>query len=519
MRKRLKASLTLRILCVTCALLLAASAVTYGIIALTTPISYTSITTSLMLEQAAELPAQLEQSTLGDCMPILEAFIRDTDASVSIFDEEGKTVLSISDHSAFASVEAAFETPASPGTAGSGEVAGDAAGSGEVAADAAYSVDVSGVRQTAAYGEAFTEVVVTTTDLNYPFSFQGDSQVYTLFITPPVQGANQTLQALGQVAPWLLCVMLLFSALCAWLYSRWLTRPIVRLSAISQKMAELDFSWRCEETRADEIGVLGRSLDTLSDNLSTALDNLQSANAALRQDIDRERELERQRLAFFSAASHELKTPVTILKGQLTGMLEGVGDYRDKERYLAKALGVTGRMEGLVQEILTVSRMESGGFALHCSRFDLAGLARGQLALDEDLIGQKGLRTKTDLPEGIFVSADAALMKKVLDNILSNAVFYAPEGAELAVSLAVEGGSPVLRIENGDSHIPEEALPHVFEAFYRAEGSRNRRTGGSGLGLYIVRMILDRHGFRHKIENTRRGVQFTIWFDGGALEA
>lgn len=507
MRKRLKASLTLRILCVTCALLLAASAVTYGIIALTTPISYTSITTSLMLDQAAELPMALEQSTLEDCMPILEAFIRETDASVSIFDEEGKIVLSASGHSAYASVEtAAFEAAASPGTAESVEVA----------EDAAYSVSVFDAGQAAAYDNALTDVVVTTTDLNYPFSFREDSRVYTLFITPPVQGANQTLQALGQVAPWLLCVMLLFSALCAWLYSRWLTRPIVRLSAISQKMAELDFSWRCEERRTDEIGVLGRSLDTLSDNLSTALEDLQTANAALQQDIDRERELERQRLAFFSAASHELKTPVTILKGQLTGMLEGVGDYQDRDRYLGKALGVTGRMEELVQEVLTVSRMESGEFALRPRDTDLAELVRWQLALDEELMTQKRLKPALALPDGIFVSVDPELMKKVLDNILSNAVFYAPEGAALNVSLTVEGACPVLRVENGGAHIPEEALPHVFEAFYRVEGSRSRRTGGSGLGLYIVRMILDRHGLRHQIENTADGVRFTIWFHGEA---
>lgn len=306
--------------------------------------------------------------------------------------------------------------------------------------------------------------------------------------------------------------MLLFSILCALFYSRYITSPIVRLSAISHQIANLDFSWKCRESRTDEIGMLGRNLDELSARLSAALGELQAANTALQQDIVREREIERQRLAFFSAVSHELKTPVTILKGQLTGMLEGVDVYQDRDKYIAKSLQVTGRMEGLVQEILTVSRMESSGFELNRQTVDLGALVSEQLAFDEDLIAQKELVLKTELPEVVTVCADSALLRKALDNIVSNAVFYAPEGAWLHVALRREEGQIALSVENSGSHIPEEALPHVFEAFYRAEGSRNRRTGGSGLGLYIVQIILERHGAAYQIENTQDGVRVTIRF-------
>ena len=110
----------------------------------------------------------------------------------------------------------------------------------------------------------------------------------------------------------------------------YITRPIVQLSGISQRMANLDFSYKCQEKRGDEIGVLGRNLNELSERLSTSLNDLREANCALRQDIDRERELEKQRTTFFSAASHELKTPITVLKGQLSGMLAGVDIYKDQ---------------------------------------------------------------------------------------------------------------------------------------------------------------------------------------------
>lgn len=203
-----------------------------------------------------------------------------------------------------------------------------------------------------------------------------------MIISPHTRAVNQAVQALKQVAPWLLLAMLLFSAACAFFYSRYLARPIVRLSGIAQRMAGLDFGWQCQEQRRDEIGVLGRSLDHMAQQLSGALTELKQANDALRGEMEQERELERQRLAFFSAASHELKTPITILKGQLTGMLDGVDVYRDRDKYLARSLQVTGRMETLVQEILTISRMESGAVASKLAPLDLSELVRQQLELD-----------------------------------------------------------------------------------------------------------------------------------------
>ena len=149
--------------------------------------------------------------------------------------------------------------------------------------------------------------------------------------------------------------MLAFSLLCALVYSRYITRPIVRISGIAQNMAQLDFNWQCQETRRDEIGALSRSLNQMARRLSAALAELEAANRALQKEVERERELDRQRMSFFSAASHELKTPVTILKGQLTGMLEGIDVYRDRDKYLLRSLQVTGRMEKLIQE--TIDRL------------------------------------------------------------------------------------------------------------------------------------------------------------------
>ena len=446
--KGIRENLFLRIFLITSLILIAASAITFGIIAWATPITYIAITTDRFKEQADNLAPLLETVTLEECGPVLDQFIMDTGAGVMILNEQGEIVntpsnLSIGvlyedEHSVVAVSKANGETDTS-----------------EMNEQWNYTISSDSVGG---------NVSVATDNISYPFSFKGMSEVYFLYITPPMEKANQTVQALGQIAPWLLGVMLLFSLLCALFYSRYVTRPIIKL------------------------------------------------NEALKQEIDRERELERQRLAFFSAASHELKTPVTILKGQLSGMLEGIDIYQDRDKYLAKSLRVTGRMEGLIQEILTVSRMESGNFHMDTRQFNLTELIRTQLELDEDLFVQKNIRLHTSFNENIFVRGDRGMLHKVFENILSNAVFYAPEGADIYVQVETADAGPELRVENSGSHIDAEALPHVFEAFYRADASRSRRTGGSGLGLYIVKMILERHGADYQIENTGQGVRFTIYF-------
>ena len=351
--------------------------------------------------------------------------------------------------------------------------------------------------------------VVTATQtgiLTTQITFADQEGTYQLLVSPQLRLANQAVEALGRVAPWLALALLAFSLLCAFGYSRYITRPIVRLNGIAGRMAELDLQWVCGERRRDEIGQLGRSLDKMARRLSAALTDLETANQALRGEVARERELDRQRMAFFSAASHELKTPVTILKGQLAGV------YQDRDKYLLRSLQTTGRMERLIGEMLSISRMESGSAAVRQETVDLSALMAQQLALDRELLEQRGQQLVSALTPGITVPADASLLGKAVGNLLSNASRYSPEGAEIRVWCGRLEGRPALSVENTGARVSGDALPHLFEAFYREEGSRNRSTGGSGLGLYLVKMILDRHGAVCTIENTEEGVKATVRF-------
>ena len=262
--------------------------------------------------------------------------------------------------------------------------------------------------------------------------------------------------------------------------------------------------------RKDEIGVLANSLNELSQKLSTTLEELQEANEALREDIERERELECKRLDFFTAVSHELKTPITVIEGQLEGMLHNVGDFCDRDKYLARSMDVAKKMEAMVQEILTVSRMDSSKFTLQRKIFDFSRLVRTQIEDYTQLIVQKKLILQQNVQNDIYIIGDKLLLQKVIANLISNAVHYSEAGESVFVESHKKEHEVEFSVLNTGAHIPEDALPRLFEAFYRVEKSRNRQTGGSGLGLYIVKRILDQHDAKYKIENDERGVRFTF---------
>ena len=497
LRRKLAESLTVRIFLLTFLLLLGAGGLTFALIAWATPITYTAVISDRLQAQVADLTQQLAQTNLADAGPILDAFVRESGAEVALTAPGG----------AEADTGSLLVLPEE---------------------DWQVAVTMSGADNSVQTYEADTyqvqidraDGVVTATQtgiLTTQITFADQEGTYQLLVSPQLRLANQAVEALGRVAPWLALALLAFSLLCAFGYSRYITRPIVRLNGIAGRMAELDLQWVCGERRRDEIGQLGRSLDKMARRLSAALTDLETANQALRGEVARERELDRQRMAFFSAASHELKTPVTILKGQLAGMLEGVGVYQDRDKYLLRSLQTTGRMERLIGEMLSISRMESGSAAVRQEPVDLSALMAQQLALDRELLEQRGQQLVSALTPGITVPADASLLGKAVGNLLSNASRYSPEGAEIRVWCGRLEGRPALSVENTGARISGDALPHLFEAFYREESSRNRSTGGSGLGLYLVKMILERHGAACAIENAEDGVRAAVKFAAGTL--
>ena len=336
-------------------------------------------------------------------------------------------------------------------------------------------------------------------------SFRQGGQTYQLFSNASLVAVSQSYDLLLKLIPFIAVVIVLISVIGAVVCSRYYSSPLVSISNVAKRMTTLDMTWKCEVNRKDEIGVLAASLNEMAQRLSSTMERLQAANEQLQQDIEREREQEKQRIDFFTAVSHELKTPIAILKGELEGMLYQVGEYKDRDAYLRHCLKITDDMGKIVKEILMAARMGGSDFQLSCSDLDLSPMAARACRKIMGRIEDKGMDLTMDIQPEVHYRGDGRLLEMAMDNVLSNAVIYSPAGARVVVSLKNRQFS----VENSGVHLPEEDLKQIFEPFYRPDKSRNRNSGGSGLGLYITKMILEHHGIDCCMENTEAGVRFT----------
>lgn len=494
----IKSSLTLRIFLTTCGLLMAVCMATYGAIACLTPLTYTNILEEELEQKTALLLTALSERDPSGCNELLSAFCKETGAGLRLLDEYGQTL-----YDTLPSEADALENSAENVTVATQESEMPEPGWAEAYTEAG---DVIAAEEAVIHQLTVTQAYLSA-GKEQAFFFRNGT-MGLLRIAGGKKAVNQASEAMKKTLPFLALLIFGVSLFASFFYARLITRPIVDISRIAAGIAALNFNVRWKQHRTDEIGALGSSLNTLSDNLAGTLADLKAANERLRQDIDREREMEQQRSAFFSAASHELKTPVTILKGQLSGMLAQIGVYRDREKYLSRALEVTGRMEALIKELLTISQIEAGSFVLKSSLVHLNELIARQLELDEDLIGQKDLHIDAHLVSDIVLRGNQNLLSNALDNVLMNAILYSPLHAAIRIALEAQ----TLTIENTGVSLPEEALPRLFTPFYRVEPSRSRQSGGSGLGLYLVKLILELHSASCEMNNSEDGVVFTARF-------
>lgn len=351
-----------------------------------------------------------------------------------------------------------------------------------------------------------TETTTYTIDL----VFRESDVAYTLAVSSISKAASQIALLFIKLLPAILAVILLISALSAWICSRLIVTPIAKISQISKRMTALDMTWRCDVGSADEIGVLATSLNTMAGRLQITMKKLEDANRSLTDDVEKFKELEIQRRNFFAAVSHELKTPLTILKGQIENMMMGYGDYKNHDKYLPQALKAADNIEFLIKEIISITKMESVNLDDTLETASLSELVSRQVKELLPIADEKQIIIHQDLSEDVSVSVNIHLFRKALSNIIGNAVRHSPSAAAVSIVLQTNRTSHTLVVENTGVFIAEEDLSHMFTPFYRTDKSRSKATGGSGLGLYIVKTVLDLHGMGYHIENTERGVAFYL---------
>ena len=380
--------------------------------------------------------------------------------------------------------------------------------------------------------QAFAKVVLQGETLVYRAKGIGENRAGAdqLIVVAPVAAEGQTVNVLFAVSSlrpvigaasvirdfsgYAFGVAIVLVPLLAFLYARVLTKPLRSLNELAGRLASLDFSHRFRWRRKDEIGELARTFDFLADNLERALSELHEANAKLRKDIEREKRLERMRRDFVAGVSHELKTPLSLIGGYAEGLRDNIGDGAKRERYADVILEETRRMSAIVGDMLDLSHLEAGQYRLKLETFDAAELLEEAAERAEALGAEHGVRVRLELTEDadgrIEVAADRFRIGQVLTNLVTNAVRHAPEGGAVTLTAFQAGGEWFFRVHNEGEPIPQEELPRIWTQFYRVDKARDRESGGTGIGLAIVKQILDLHGSRYGARNERGGVTFAF---------
>ncbi len=286
---------------------------------------------------------------------------------------------------------------------------------------------------------------------------------------------------------------------------RFITKPIAKLNASAKRMANLDFSAPCGLVSTDEFGELSSSLNTMAENLRQALARLEDANTQLEKDVEKERLLLAERKELVDSLSHEMKTPLGIIRAYAEGFQDEADDMK-KQKYAQVIISEAERMNGLIVTLLDLSALESGAASLSITRFDFVELVEtvaGRLLADSP---DTDFELQYELPEQqVFVLTDRRRMEQVLDNLMVNAKKNVLSGGVLRLELTVDGGALHFSIFNQGRPIPENDLPKIWKKFYR---NSNVGYSGSGLGLSIVAQILSMQNLAYGAENLADGVRF-----------
>lgn len=293
--------------------------------------------------------------------------------------------------------------------------------------------------------------------------------------------------------------------------TRKLTRPIQELSAISEQMANLNFQVRYQSESQDEVGILGNNMNHLSDALQKAIGELQEANETLKKDIEEKTQIDDMRKEFLSNVSHELKTPIAIIQGYAEGLKDCINeDEESRDYYCDVIMDEAHKMNQMVQKLLNLNQLEFGDALTEMETFDIMALIRGVVHASEILVKQK--EGSILLPEGepVCVRADEFMIEEVLKNYLSNAIHHLDGEKRIQVSMERMEKRLKVNIFNTGSQIPPEDLDKVWIKFFKVDKARTREYGGSGIGLSIVKAIMDNHQQSCGVENKEDGVEF--WF-------
>lgn len=354
---------------------------------------------------------------------------------------------------------------------------------------------------------------VDPTNNNYHYELVSKlSNNSDLVIRLSVENFKESLKITNHFYAGLAIALIIVITILMIVLTRKYTIPMLQLAEISKRMSELDFDIKYDGKHNDELGVLGDSMNEMSEKLEKTITELKSANIELEKDIKQKEEVDELRKEFISNVSHELKTPIALIQGYAEGLEEGItSNPEDMKYYCDVIVDESNKLNKMVGKLLTLNQIEFGSTKLNVERFDIVEVINSLISRRKILTEKNDIDVKVNAPNKQFVWGDEFYIEEVITNYLNNAFNHVDEHRIIEVQVTENNGIVRVSVFNSGKPIPEDELENIWVKFYKIDKARTREYGGSGIGLSIVKAIMDNHEQKYGVINHENGVEF--WFE------
>lgn len=341
---------------------------------------------------------------------------------------------------------------------------------------------------------------------------------YSIYIQVPIAAIEESVRISNNLLVIMGIIIAIIAAIIASFISRKFTNPILQLNNIANKMANLDFSEKYRITDSDdEINELGNSINKMSDKLETTIKQLRKNNNQLEKDIEEKSKIDDMRKQFISDVSHELKTPIALIQGYAEGLVENVNTDEESKKYYAEViLDEANKMDRLVRQLLELMKIEYGKRDFNNENFNICELMKEVIRKCDVMVKEKEAAVEFENKEPIMVYADEFYIEQAFTNYVTNAIKHVKEvngEKKIVIKADKDENNKKVRLSvfNTGDRLKDEDLEKIWGRFYKVDSSRNRADGGTGIGLSLVKAIMNNYNAEYGVRNRENGVEF--YFD------
>lgn len=332
------------------------------------------------------------------------------------------------------------------------------------------------------------------------------------YMRTPLENIRESVDIANRFLLYVGMIGVALSSVIIWFVSKKITDPILELAHISERMTRLDFDAKYSGNSRNEIAILGDNINMLSATLEENIRELKTANNELLKDIEKKNQINEMRMEFLSNVSHELKTPIALIQGYAEGLQEGISDDAESRKFYCDVImDEASKMNQMVKKLLDLNELEFGNNVVNMERFDIVTLICNYLNSARVLTKQHGISVRMEHSEPIYVWADEFKVEEVFGNYFSNAVNHCSGDKIIDIRLELTDKKVKVIVFNTGDRIPEESLSLIWDKFYKVDKARTRAYGGSGVGLSIVKAIMESQNQKYGVVNYENGVAF--WFE------